>query len=363
MKVVPSTMEEDSYLPAPWRVLTAMLRSPALTQAELRARTRLSHPVIVQQVNLLRERGLLRSGAPLYGRSGRPRIPLSFNWQFRRILAVDVHSAGLTLQPMDLAGAPLGAPGTSSLPGWTPDGLRATLESAISRTLKRAGEPWAGIGIVLPGSVSRDGQALLTCAGMPNCQPDPLATALSERFKLPVVLESEGYAVAHHMLAQHPATPGSLMALSLRHSPRVGMGLLVDGQRIPGNLKDCAGLGQIRTPQNGSPSTSLQALLQAAQTDADARRHAIEALGMVAAHLITALAPEHLAVQGDAVWTDADTAAFQASMQAHASPMVMSALTVDARPGRVEDCLNGMATLLANRLLDFRQGVIASWMA
>jgi hypothetical protein len=266
-------MEEDSYLPATWRVLAAMLRYPSLTQAELRTHTRLSHPVIVQQVNALRERGLLLAGDPLYGRPGRPRIPLSFNWQYRRILAVDVHTAGLTLQPMDLAGSLLGAASTAVLPVWTPDGLRASLQGAIARVLKRGDIPWAGIGIVLPGSVSRDGQALLTCAGMPDCHPDPLATALSARFKLPVVLESEGYAVAHGALARAASAPASLMALSLRHSPRVGLGLLIDGQRVPGNVRDCAGLGQVRAPQHDA---SLQTLLQAAQTDAGARGTAVE---------------------------------------------------------------------------------------
>ncbi len=78
---------------------------------------------------------------------------------------------------------------------------------------------------------------------------------------------------------------------------------------------------------------------------------------------MSALAPEHLAVQGDALWSDDDTAAFHAALQAHACPGAAAVLTVDARPARVEDCLDGMASLLTKRLLDFRQGVIASWVA
>lgn len=367
MKIAPTTTEDDNYLPASWRVLTALLRRAALTQAELRNFTGLSHPIIVQQVNNLRQLGLIHAGDPLYGRPGRPRIPLSFNWNFRRILSVDVHSAGITTRVMNLAGVSQDSMRTTGIPNWSPDGLRAALEKAITRALKLAGAEWAGIGIALPGGVSADGQTLLTCAGMPGCHPDPLAATLAKKFNLPVVLESHGQALAQGIWTRQQQAPTCLMALSLRHSPRVGMGLLVDGQRVPGIARDCAGLGTIRVYSNGFvPSTDhhayLQGLLTAANDDAALRPQAMQALGMVAAHLATALSPDCLTLQGDAQWSTADTAHFQTSLREHGSPAMIEALAVDTRPAGPEESLIGVANLLTNRLLDFRQGVIASWL-
>ncbi|HOF88344.1 MAG TPA: helix-turn-helix domain-containing protein, partial [Armatimonadota bacterium] len=96
MKIAPTITEDDAFLPASWRVVTALLTRPALTQAELRAATGLSHPVIVQQVNALRAQALVIAGPLRYGRPGRPGTPLTFNWHCRRVLVLDVHPLGCT---------------------------------------------------------------------------------------------------------------------------------------------------------------------------------------------------------------------------------------------------------------------------
>ncbi len=367
MKVAPNITEDDAFLPASWRVVTALLTRSTLTQAELRDATGLSHPVIVQQVSALRAQELVISGPPLYGRPGRPRTPLTFNWQFRRVLVVDVHPLGFTARAMDLAGMPLGPLRTTAPGAWEPEGLRKGLERLIARMLREPGAPWAGIGIALPGSVSPDGQTLLTCAGMPGCAPDPLAEKLATRFSLPVVLESETNALAYSAWSRQPSSPERLMAMSLRHGPRVGLGLLIDGQRVPGIVAECAGLASVRVYANGAAekvgaAPCLHALLSAAHEDASLRPQAIAALGTISAPLVTALTPHYLGLQGDASWTEDDTARFQHALAAHASPAVMGGLALETHPATPDACLDGIAGMLINRLLDFRQGVIASWL-
>src|SRR3974377_1416352 len=110
MRIEPPMWDTDPYMPATWRVLAVLLHDMPLSQADLRERTGLSHPVVVQQVAQLSRVGLIRLGRPVSGKPGRPRIPITFNWDFCRLLAVEVHRTGITLQATNLSGNPIAQP-------------------------------------------------------------------------------------------------------------------------------------------------------------------------------------------------------------------------------------------------------------
>jgi len=110
MRIETSICENDAHMPAIWRILATLICDSTVCQADLRARTGLSHPVVVQQVAQLRRSGLILFGHPQGGATGRPRIPISFNWEFRRLLAVELHPDGITFQATNLSGQLMGEP-------------------------------------------------------------------------------------------------------------------------------------------------------------------------------------------------------------------------------------------------------------
>lgn len=368
MKIAPSITEGDVHLPAAWRVLAALLRRSPLTQADLRAATGLSHPVIVQQVTTLRWHDVIRCSEPRGGKPGRPCVPVAFNWGLRRVLTVDVHQAAITLQVLDLAGTPLGDRLVRPLPTWTPAGIASALHGAITHVLAQPGAPWGGIGIILPAGISADGSTMLTCAGMPGCAEDPLATTLSARFNLPVLLQSDGHALAQATWATGSQAVDSVMALTLRHTPHIGLGLVLQGAPVAGINRYADGLAQIRAKTSGrlmacGREACLQTLLTAAREDASLRPQVVHALGTVAAHLVSALAPEYLVLQGDDRWSDHDTSLFQSTLRDRGCPDVMQALTLTPRPATAADGLLGVGNLLIHRLLDFQHGAITGWIS
>jgi predicted NBD/HSP70 family sugar kinase len=365
MRIVPSISEGDPRMPATWRVLTALLRDPSLGQADLRERTGLSHPVIVQQVALLRKAGLIRMGRPISGQPGRPRVPMAFNWDFRRLLVVDIHSEGITTQATNLCGVEVGPPTLWPVDTWSEEALRTALSMAIREVMATPGATWAGVAVVLPGAVTPDHRSVLSAHDLAHWVDYPLADQLEAEFGVPVLVERHASALARGISAELQDDPHNIVAISLRHEGYIGMGMVVQG-RVAYGGPNSGNIGHIRVAGNPRACACglmgcLGTLFRDARREPVLRRDAVRSLAQVLAGLITVLNPDHLFVQGDSAWTENDHELVRSELQAHGFPGAINMLSVDSRPATAHEVIAGAVALLAEHVLDLRHGLLTDW--
>jgi predicted NBD/HSP70 family sugar kinase len=344
MRIESTIVETDPRVPATWRVLSVLLKDEPLSQADLRERTGLSHPVIVQRVAQLRRAGLIAMGQPTSGKPGRPRTPMTFNWNFRRLLAVEVHRAGITVQASNLRGDTLGDARVTPLSSWTLPAVRAALENAIRAALAESGAPWAGIAVLVPGTVAADSRTLVDCAGL-DAANVPLGSELTAAFGLPVVLFSDAATLACAAWNTRAAETNTVLAISLRHPERIGLGLIIDGQLIRSAGSAPGGIAQL----------TVGTLI----ADPAQRATAMRALAETLAPITVALQPDELILQGDGTWSDSDGDTLHTALQATCG--AACGVRVEMRSSRAEEGLDGGLTLLSRHLLDLRQGQLADW--
>lgn len=354
-----SAWDGNPRLPATWRVLTAMLHHAALSQAELREATGLSHPIIVQQVARLRRAGLITFGQPIVGQPGRPPVPMSFNWRFRRLLTLDVHRAGITVQATDLAGSPLGDAQTVSLDAWTRDSLTSTLISLIRNTLMQSGTPWAAVGICLPAIIASDAHTILEWADNPEWAGANLGAALQEACGCPVLLESAGNVLASMVATANPAQVASVVAVTMRHLPALHAGVLLNGRLVRGTHGRAGNITQL--PASGADwSGRLSDLFT--PTAAGPRLQGVQALGCLLATLAMVLDAGHTVVQGDAHWSDQETTALTAALESNGFTGANHQLVLlNDTPAQTVDLLLGLARAMSRKLLDLQSGQLTTW--
>lgn len=371
MHIEPPLWDTDPYMPATWRMLAVLLHDMPLSQADLRERTGLSHPVVVQQVAQLRRIGLIRLGRPVSGKPGRPRIPITFNWDFCRLLAVEVHRSGITLQATNLSGNPMAEPRTVALPVWTQESIYRALVEQIRQAMSTPGPRWAGVGIVLPGAISRDGQTVTSCLDIPEWHEQALGEELTADLGFPVMLENEVDALARAIWSERPENVHTLIAVSLRHDHRVVMGLMDEGHLLRSTTANpgyAGGIGHIPVYGNTRRCACghlgcLETLLREAQQDPEIRRQTLDALSTVISNTITAIRPELLVIQGDEAWSEHDMDTVRQQVQMSCPPAALLGLRLIDRPYRATESLLGAVNVLASRIFSLRNGELLDWVS
>ncbi len=354
IRIEPSIWEGDTRMPASWRVLAGLLRDDSLGQADLRNRTGLSHPVIVQQVAQFRRAGLIQFGAPISGQPGRPRVPMTFNWNFRRLLALEVHSSGITVQATNLRGELVGSISTGTIAEWTKDGIRKAIVKAARAAIRSNGAPFAAIGIVIPGIISADHQVAVNCLDVADWANVNLGEELSAEFGVPVLLENDANALALSLASNPDEETDSILAISMRQYVQVGLGMIFNGRVIRGLLAGSFG----NTPiEKGT----LETLIRDSRNDEGKRNDALVALFDKIADLVTAINPKHLVMQGDDKWTEDDLTILRATLEARCYGPAFAELKLEFRANGPIESLTGITSLLSDYVLNLENGLITSW--
>jgi len=366
MRIESSIRENDVHMPAIWRILATLLCDSTVCQADLRTRTGLSHPVVVQQVAQLRRSGLILFGQPQGGVTGRPRIPISFNWDFRRLLAVEVHPDGITFQTTNLSGLPIGNMVKRPLPSWTHEGIKTALFSVIREALQMSGEPWAGIGIVLPAIIATDRRTVVSWLDIPTWRDDPLGSRLADDFNLPIFLYNEAEALARVAWAQTIESACSTMAISIRQDRRVMMSLLSSACVEYVTDGPFGAIGHIPISDDGPVceycgTACLDAAIRASRTQPALRPQAIQALAKVVADMVAIFNPSRLVLQGDGAWTAEETETVRTALRARTFPCAGQHLVLEDHPYQANESLGGIASALAGQLLNLSNGRVSEW--
>lgn len=354
IRIEPSIWEGDTRMPASWRVLAGLLRGDSLGQADLRNRTGLSHPVIVQQVAQLRRAGLITFGAPISGQPGRPRVPMTFNWNFRRLLAVEVHSSGITVQATDLRGELQGSISTGTIAEWSTEGIKKAIVKAVRTAIRSNGSPFAAIGVVIPGIISADHQVAISCLDVADWADVNLGEELTAEFNIPVLLENDANALALALASNPDEDTDSILAISMRQQVQVGLGMIFNGRVIRGIHAGSFG----NTPiENGT----LETMLRASRNDEGKRNDALVALFDKIADLVTAINPKNLVMQGDDRWSEDDLTILRATLEARCYAPAFADLTLEYRQNAPIESLTGITSLLSDYVLNLENGLITSW--
>jgi len=291
---------------------------------------------------------------------------MSFNWNYRRLLAIEIHLSGLTIQITNLQGDLIGTPDIITIPQWTQDSIYETLFKAISATLRQPGAPWAGIGIVIPGHVSRDGITVVNCAGISDWRKEALGTELSAVFGLPVILDNPANALVQTLWAKRLHGIDEIMAVNLRHEGHLCMGLIIEGKLVYGSCNLVGNIGHIAVNHNVrvckcGRTGCLETLFRAMRVDMNLRPMAIRGLAEVCAGLVTALNPDQLMIQVDEFWGSNDTELFRIVMQERCAPNVIERLDMLFHVNNPVEIMTGITHRLAAQLLDVRDGKIMDW--
>jgi|GEM_PF-2374931 len=366
MRIETSICENDAHMPAIWRILATLLCDSTVCQADLRARTGLSHPVVVQQVAQLRRSGLILFGHPQGGATGRPRIPISFNWEFRRLLSVELHPDGITYQATNLSGQLMGEPITCPQPVWTRDGINTALFGVIRQALQTPGAPWAGIGIVIPATIAADRHTIWNWLDIPSWSDDPLGNRLADEFNLPIFLYNEAEALARSAWTEEKESARSIMSVSVRQDRRTMMAMMSSNcteYLTDGPFGD---IGHIPVNGDGPACDScgmfcLDAALRASRRQVSRRPQAIQALAQVVADMVTVFHPGRLVLQGDGAWTPKETEVMRTVLHDRTFRGAGQWLMLEERPYRAKESLVGVASALAGQLLNLNKGRISEW--
>ena len=364
MRIEPSIQENDVFMPAIWRIAASLLGGTAANQAELRARTGLSHPVVVQQLALLRQRELVVCGRPQGGAMGRPCVPVQFNWDYRRVLAIEVHQSGISWQTANLGGQPCAPRGQAPLAVWGQWEILEALMRQIGAVLPSPGAPWAGIGVVLPGNFSHDGRLVTSCLQVPAWESLPLGENLTRKFGIPVQVSAEGDTLARAGWNSRIGATKRLLACSLRHGARVSINFVVDGYPPHGRVLPDGHFGDMALPGLGrrgkNAPASINGVLSQADIDSLTRMRAIRSLAEQLAMIAGAFPPDALIVQGDCRWSDKDTRTVTNLVRARCASD--GDIAIDVRPCRATENLDGAIARLIWSLLELRDGAIRTWL-
>jgi hypothetical protein len=368
MHLDPETWREMPWIPATWRVLRVLLDGRTVSQSDLRRQTGLSHPIIVQQVARLRRAGLLVEDDPQSGQPGRPRIPMRFNWGYRRVLAVEVHPDGITTLAADLAGAALEAPRFSTLDDWREATVQQALQIAVRKALETPGPLWSGIGIVLPLALTPSGSALEHDGQLTPIALDAVQACLSAAWHLPVMIGDEAHALARGVCTPNSPAYARLLAVNLRQTGRARLSLFIDGRPAVDSAVPIGDATHVPVPDNALPcycgrQGCLGTLLRAGRDDARARGQAIEALALLLAQCATLVHPTLIVLQHDDQWTDNETARLEEVLGSRTLPAIGKVLQCEVRPNRPHECLLGAARSVAQHVLDLRTGLLPVWAA
>jgi predicted NBD/HSP70 family sugar kinase len=168
-----------------------------------------------------------------------------------RLVAVALDLGGAVVGRAERPGSLVGVPVATVL-------RRLALLVAALRTRHPALGPAGGLGVAVPGFMTRDGVVL--AGPLLGWRGVDMIAALREQFDCPVMAENDANATAHgewHFVPEHRG--GDLLAVVLAQG--VGCGLMADGRILRGAHGLAGGLGHMVVDPAGDAGMAWEALV------------------------------------------------------------------------------------------------------
>ena len=234
--------------------LTLIRTHQPISRADLARRMGTRRGAVSLLVNELIEEGMVYEGATGEASRGRKPTFLYMDSRGRCAVAVDIRATRSYVMITDLVGRQLMEIGSFATDR-DPKRFLKDLSGRVKRLLaehKDLGD-CAGIGVVVPGMVDRDGENVLHAPAL-GWRDLPLRRPLAAATGLPVVIENSGKACALSLMwsARGDANPpADLVFVSV--SDGVGVGVTVRGEILRGRHNTAGEFGHVPLSVDGPP--------------------------------------------------------------------------------------------------------------
>ena len=233
----------------PGAILNLIRDTGQVTRSELLSLTGLGRSTIAQRVDALIASGLVTPVGEAPSTGGRPPATLVFDATSGLVLAADLGATHAHLALADLGATILAeskseiaiAEGPETVLSWVEQGFQGLLEEA-GRSVDDVG----AIGVGVPGPVEHASGRPVSPPIMPGWDGYPIPARLSERFRVPVLVDNDVNVMA---LGEY-ATRGSDFEhmLFIKVSTGIGCGIVVGGEIYRGSDGAAGDIGHIRVP-------------------------------------------------------------------------------------------------------------------
>lgn len=236
------------------RMLDLLRTSGTLSRIELAELSGYTPATITHVVRRLIDDGLVREvGREQQGR-GQPRRLLKLDPSAWYAVGIQLDRTTTTIVVVDFAGSRVATVGLRGTGTGGPGASIATLADHVTALLDSSDVPRGrvlGVGLVTHGPQDRGRGMLLTAQPTPDWQEFPLASTLSARLGLPVLLENDATAAAigEHWAGTVPTETFGLIYMA----SGIGGGVVVEGDAYRGRASNAVEIGHVALGGSDTP--------------------------------------------------------------------------------------------------------------
>jgi predicted NBD/HSP70 family sugar kinase len=242
------TPEEPNFMPnGPGALLGVIRRAGTITRTELVAETGLPRSTLVQRVDALLDRGLLRVGSAAPSTGGRRAATLEFNAEAGVVLGVDLGATHARAALFDLGGQQR-AEVTGELdirkgPDTVLDWVDQASNDLLAQTAT-APDALLAIGVGVPGPVEFASGRPVRPPIMPGWDDYDIPGRLAGERRIPVLVDNDVNIMA--LGEQWTSWPSADHLLCIKAATGIGCGIIIRGQIHRGAQGAAGDIGHVR---------------------------------------------------------------------------------------------------------------------
>jgi len=217
-----------------------------LSRQQLMAETGMSRGTLYGRLDVLVRLGLVYEAEALGATGGRRARRIRFEDRGRVVLAVDLGQSHARVAVTDLLGS---EQRRADLPLRIADGGAALLGPVLDHAAKLLkagrGERLVGVGVGVPASVDPATGRLESVEAMPGWGNDEVTSTVSNRFRVPVVVENDARAGA---MGESRSDDETLVYVKI--ATGIGCGIVIGGEPLRGAAGLAGDIGHVRVGTN-----------------------------------------------------------------------------------------------------------------
>jgi predicted NBD/HSP70 family sugar kinase len=239
------------------KILQALRQNDSFSRIDLAEYTNLDKKTVLNIVNDLLDKGMVRVTDRLADGAGRPKDILGINGDYARYAGIDLGGTHLSGVVVNYAGEQIASHEVEVHTGMEPDTLIKLCIYLMDNLLKKAKlmeYGLGGIGISFPGFVISSAGGNVTSEDLPKWQNIPIRTIFQDRYKLPVYVDdcSRLRALAELWFGKGRDCNDFIVA-DLGFG--IGCGIVIDRQIFRGSNDKSGEIGHTLVDINGPPCT------------------------------------------------------------------------------------------------------------
>jgi predicted NBD/HSP70 family sugar kinase len=239
------------------KILQALRQNDSFSRIDLAEQTNLDKKTVLNIVNDLLGKGMVRVTARLADGAGRPKDILGINGDYARYAGIDLGGTHLSGVVVNYAGEQIASHDVEVHNGMEPDTLIKLCVYLMDKLLKKANlmeYGLGGIGISFPGFVVSSPAGNVTSEDLPKWQNIPIRKIFQDRYKLPIYVDdcSRLMALAELWFGKGRDCDNFIVA-DLGFG--IGCGIVIDRQIFRGSNDKSGEIGHTLVDMNGPPCT------------------------------------------------------------------------------------------------------------